>query len=91
MAIWEFCESELEIDVPINAPQTENALDCALIDGEMAEYLLAAFWEQELPELADEIAPNWDLPAQAVQRGLETILSYLEQVQGSNALLYEMA
>ena len=43
-----------------------------------------------LPELAAEIAPDWDLPTEAVQSGLETLRSHLELVQGDAALLYEM-
>ena len=43
-----------------------------------------------VPALAAEIAPDWDLPAGAVQRGLETLRSHLELVQGDAALLYEM-
>ena len=45
---------------------------------------------QDLPKLAAEIAPDWDLPAEAVQSGLETLRSHLELVQGDAALLYEM-
>ena len=41
-------------------------------------------------ELAAEIAPDWDLPTEAVQSGLETLRSHLELVQGDAALLYEM-
>ena len=37
-----------------------------------------------------EIAPDWDLPTEAVQSGLETLCSHLELVQGDAALLYEM-
>ena len=66
MAIWDWCESELDLDV------------------------LAALWEQDLPELAAEIAPDWDLPTEAVQGGLETLRSHLELVRGDAALLYEM-
>ena len=46
--------------------------------------------QQYLPELAAEIAPDWDLPTEAVQSGLETLRSHLELVQGGGALLYEM-
>ncbi len=46
--------------------------------------------EQDLPELAAEIAPDWDLPAEAVQSELETLGSHLELVQADSALLYEM-
>ena len=56
----------------------------------MAKVLLAALEEQGLPELAAEIAPDWDLPAEVVQSGLETLRSHLEQVQGDTVLLYEM-
>ena len=63
MAIWDWCESELDLDVRFPAPQTE---------------------------LAAEIAPDWDLPTEAVQSGLNTLRSHLELVQGDAALLYEM-
>ena len=62
MAIWDWCESELDLDVRFPA----------------------------LPELAAEIAPDWDLPTEAVQSGLETLRSHLELVRGDIALLYEM-
>ena len=52
--------------------------------------MLAALREQDLPELAAEIAPDWDLPTEAVQSGLETLRSHLELVQDDAALLYEM-
>ena len=90
MAIWDWCESELDLDVRVPAPQTEDTLDCALLEGELASKLLAALQEQDLPELAAEIAPDWDLPTEAVQSGLETLSSHLELVQGDAALLYEM-
>ena len=90
MAIWDWCESELDLDVRFPAPQTEDTLDCALLEGELASQLLAALREQDLPELAAEIAPDWDLPAEAVQSGLETLRSHLELVRGAAALLYEM-
>ena len=88
--IWDWCESELDLDVRFPAPQTEDTLDCALLEGEMASNVLAALREQDLPELADEIAPDWDLPTEAVQSGLETLRSHLELVRGDAALLYEM-
>lgn len=89
MAIWDWCESELDLDVRFPAPQTEDTLDCALLEGEMASNVLAALREQDLPKLAAEIAPDWDLAA-SVQSGLETLRSHLELVQGDAALLYEM-
>ena len=90
MAIWNWCESELELDVRFPSPQTVGTLDCALLEGELASALLAALRELDLPKLAAEIAPDWDLPTEAVQGGLETLHSYLELVQDGAALLYEM-
>ena len=90
MAIWDWCESELDLDVRFPAPQTENTLDCALLEGELASELLATLREQSLPELAAEIAADWELPTEAVQSGLETLRSHLELVQSDAALLYEM-
>ena len=89
-AIWDWCESELDLNVRVPAPQTEDTLDCALLEGELASKLLAALREQDLLELAAEIAPGWDLPAKVVQSGLETLRSHLELVRGNTALLYEM-
>ena len=90
MAIWDWCESDLDLNVRFPAPQTEDTLDCALLEGELASKLLAALQEQDIPELAAEIAPDWDLPNEAVQNGLETLRSHLELVRGDAALLYEM-
>ena len=90
MAIWDWCESELDLDVRFTAPQTEDTLDCALLEGELAEELLAALESRDLPDLAAEIAPDWDLPDEAVQSGLETLRSHLELARGDAALLYEM-
>ena len=90
MAIWDWCESELDLDVRFPAPQTEETLDCALLEGELASNLLATLREQDLPELAAEIATDWDLPTEAVQGGMETLRSHLELVQGGAALLDEM-
>ena len=90
MAIWDYCESELDIDVRFPAPQTEETLDCALMEGNLASDLLEALREQDLPELAVEIAPDWDLTVEAVQRGLETLCSHLKLVGDDTALLYEM-
>ena len=90
MAIWDYCEEELDIDGRYHAPQTEETLDCVLLDGELAVELLSALRERDLPELAARIAPDWGLPAEAVQSGLEILLSHLKRVQGDAALLYEM-
>lgn len=90
MAIWDWCEYKLDLDVRFPAPQTEDTLDCALLEGELASNVLAALREQDLPELAAEIAPDWDLSNEAVQSGLETLRSHLELLQGDTALLYEM-
>ena len=90
MAIWDWCEYELDLDVRFPAPQTEDTLDCVLLEGELAADLLSALRERNLPDLAAEIAPDRDLPAEAAQGGLETLRSHLELVQDDAALLYEM-
>ena len=90
MAIWDWCESELDLDVRFPAPQTEDTQDCALLEGELAEELLAELKEHDLLELAAEITPDWGLPTEAVHSGLETLPSHLELTQGGGALLYEM-
>ena len=90
MAIWDYCESELDIDVRFPAPQTEETLDCALMEGNLASDLLEALREQDLPELAGEIAPDWELTVEAVQSGLESLCAHLELVRDDTALLYEM-
>ena len=59
------------VDVRFPAPQTEDTLDCALLEGELASKVLAALREQDLQELATEITPDWDLPTEAVQSGVE--------------------
>ena len=79
---------EVTIDMHICAALSPP--DCALLAGELASKLLAAQREQNLQELAAEIAPDWNLPTEAVQSGLETLRSHLELVQGDAALLYEM-
>ena len=48
------------------APQTEDTLDCALLEGELASERLAALRERDLPELAAEVAPDWGLSTEAV-------------------------
>lgn len=90
MAIWDYCESELDIDVRFPAPQTEETLDCALMEGKLASNLLEALQNQNLPKLAAEIAPDWDLNVEAVQSGLETLCFHLKLVRDDTALLYEM-
>lgn len=90
MAIWDWCECELDLDVRLPAPQTEDTLDCALLEGELASKLLATLREWNLPELAAEIALDWDLSTEVVQHGFETLRSHLELVRGDTALLYEM-
>ena len=90
MAIWDWCECELDLDVRFPAPQTEDTLDCALLEGELASNVQAALREWNLPKLATEIALDWDLPTEAVQSGFETLRSNLELVRGNTALLYEM-
>ena len=90
LAIWDWCESELDLDVRFPAPQAEDTLDCALLEGELVGEVLAALEGRDFPALAAEIAPDWDLPAEAVQSGLETLCSHLELARGGGALLYEM-
>ncbi len=79
-----------EWDVPFSAPQTEDVLDCALLKKEMTSDLLAALRKQNISKLVAEIAPYWDLTTEAMQSGLETLLSHLKLVQGDAALLYKM-
>ena len=90
MTIWDWCECELDLDVRFPAPQTEDTLDCALLERDLAYNMLAALREWDPTELAAEIAPEWDLHTEAVQSGLETLRSHLELVRGDVALLYEM-
>ena len=90
MAIWDWCESELDLDVRFPAPQTENTLDCALLEGELASELLATLREQSLPERAAGSAAGGGRPTAAGPRGRETLRSHLELVQSDAALLYEM-
>ena len=71
MAIWDWCEYELDLDVRFPAPQTEDTLDCALLEGELASKLLAALREQDLQELAAEIAPEWDCPPRRCKADLK--------------------
>ncbi len=51
MAIWDWCESELDLDVRFPAPRREDTLDCALCwrREKLASQLLAALREQDLP------------------------------------------
>ena len=46
MAIWDWCESELDLDVRFPAPQKEDTLDCALLEGELASQLLDVYKRQ---------------------------------------------
>ncbi len=57
MSVWDWCESELDLDVRFPAPQTEDTLDCALLEGELASKLLAALRE-------------WDRPLKLPQTGI---------------------
>ena len=90
LAIWDYCESELEIDGRFNAPQAEDVLDSVLFDEKSAAELLTALKKQDLSILVAEIAADWDLPCETVQRGLETLCSHLLKVHEGCALLYEM-
>ena len=53
MAICDWCESELDLDVRFPAPQTEDTLDCALLEGELASNVLAALQEQDDPTVGN--------------------------------------
>ncbi len=90
MTIWDWCESELDLDIRFPAPQTEDTLDCVLLAGERAAKLLAELQERELLKLSEKIAPDWNLSAEAVEQGLHTLRSHLELLQDDTALLYEM-
>ena len=90
MAIWDWCEYELDLDVRFPAPQTEDTLDYALLEGELASNALAALREQDLPSWPLKLPLTGICPPEAVQSGLETLRSHLELVQGDAALLYEM-
>lgn len=90
MAIWDWCESELDIDVRFPAPQTKETLDCALLDGRLASDLMVVLRERNLSELAVEIGLDWNLSTEVVQSGLETLCSHLELVRDDTALLYVM-
>lgn len=89
MAIWDWCECELDMDICFHTSQTGDILDCVVLGGKLAA-LLAALYEHNLSELAAEIAPDWDLPTEGVQRGLEALLFHLKLVQDDTVLLYEM-
>ena len=62
-----------------------------LLEGELASKVLAALREHNLPQLAAKIAPDWDLPTEAVQSGLETLRSDVYKRQDVDALLDKMA
>ena len=55
MAIWDWCESELDLDVRFPAPQTENTLDCALLEGELASELLTEAVQSGLETLRSHL------------------------------------
>lgn len=92
MAIWDYCEDELGIDCRVNAPRTDDALDCVLIDNALAEALCVAFMERNVTpsSLATELEPDWDLPVEVLESGIQTFFSHLELVEVGAVLLYEM-
>ncbi len=72
MAIWDWCEYELDLDVRFPAPQTEDTLDCALLEGELASKLLAALRERDLPELGPLKLPQTGIcPLRRCKAGLK--------------------
>ena len=68
-AIWDWCEYELDLDVRFPAPQTEDTLDCALLEGELAADLLSALRERNLPELAAELPRTGTCPQRRYKAG----------------------
>ncbi len=55
MAIWDWCECELDLDVRFPAPKTEDTLDCALLEGEQASNVrgrgTSRNWPLKLPQI----------------------------------------
>ena len=72
MAIWDWCESELDLDVRFPAPQTEDTLDCALLErersiqeisGQIQDYALPFFARfSNLPKLLDDVEQEGFFP-----------------------------
>ena len=50
MAIWDYCESELDIDVRFPAPEIEETLDCALMEGKLGVRFVGSSEGSESPE-----------------------------------------
>ena len=75
MAIWDWCESELDLDVRFPAPQTEDTLDCALLEGELGviagleEHVESAVSRFTDPDLAEEFVRRTGVDALAVSVG----------------------
>ena len=90
MAIWDYCEGELDIDCRINAPISDETLDCVLIDSKMAVSILKCFQNVDIEEIAESIAEDWELTADIVKDGLTTLLTHLKSVKDGVQLLYEM-
>ena len=90
MAIWDYCEGELDIDCRINAPISDETLDCVLIDSKMAVSILKCFQNVDIEEIAESIAEDWELTADIVKDGLTTLLTHLKNVKDGVQLLYEM-
>ena len=65
MAIWDWCESELDLDVRFPAPQTEDTLDCALLEGELASQLLAALRDRKSTRLNSSHSAKSRMPSSA--------------------------
>ena len=90
MVIWDYCEGELDIDCRINAPISDETLDCVLIDSKMAVSILKCFQNVDIEEIAESIAEDWELTADIVKDGLTTLLTHLKSVKDGVQLLYEM-
>ena len=87
------------MDVRFPAPQTDNTLDCVLLEGSWQRYCWRRWrsrvhrsWPPRSPvEIQNRVKlAESRLPAEVVQSGLETLRSHLEQVQGDTVLLYEI-
>lgn len=71
MAIWDWCEYELDLDVRFPAPQTEDTLDCALLEGELASQLLAVLREQDSRSWPPKLPLTGICPPRRCKAGLK--------------------
>lgn len=90
-AVWDYCDENFDVDCRVNAPQNEEVLDCVLIDEKMAAELMEQFKNGSLSSIAASIAQEWDVPEEAAERGLASLVDNLALVQDGAVLLYEMS